>query len=155
MFLRWNDMKMVSCKKLHLFVPVWDENCFETKMKIRIPGSSSSHLKLPRLPDNQKLFSCYLECNTIVQVLYKMFLSHNNPYWIATSPAACYSNYSLCSFTPAQCWPLGLPYLPGQTKPLLREATKISKASGGGRDRVKKNLLSCLNTSRALQVKCM
>lgn len=81
----------------------------ELEWRLGITGSISSHLKLQGLQESWKFLSHYLECNTVVHGLYKMFLSNQDPYWRVAFLAASYSNYSPCSFTPVQCWPSDLP----------------------------------------------
>lgn len=76
---------------------------YELDGRLGIPGSFSSHIKFQALWENQKFISCYLEFNVIVHGSYKMLLSNQYPYWRAVFLTVGCSNYSPCSFTPAQC----------------------------------------------------
>lgn len=52
----------------------------ELDRRLGIPGSSSPHIKLQGLLENQKFISRYLEFNAIVHGSYKVLLLNHYPY---------------------------------------------------------------------------
>lgn len=94
----------------------------EIEWRLGIPGSSSFHLKLQGLQENQKFVSCYLQRKTLSMVYIRCFFL-----------IRVHTEELLSSLLVTAIIPLQVSYLPGadlqisqdKTKPVWRESTKI------------------------------